>query len=164
MIFVCPRALCRPYFELIELWTNKHCVPATWAQVVASQRWGWAAAVSRSAAGHASLPEGNIFADVRSGAPSGMYGPPDRPYWLPPIPRKMDSHWYFFARYGDGRPCTTRLQGSNVEPKRCCGLFAELLWPYAIARQCGADHDLHQRPSITAAARALDPARSSSNA
>ena len=149
MIFVCPRALCRPYFELIELWTNKHCVPASWSHVVASERWGWAAAVSLSPEGRTTLPAGNIFADARSGSPNGQHGPPDVPYWLPPLPSRIDSHWYFYARYNDGRPCTTRPHGSTVEPTRCCGLVAELLWPYAIARQCKFDHDLHQRPGIS---------------
>mgnify|MGYP006974803462 CR=1 FL=1 len=114
MIFVCPRALCRPYFELLELWTSPHCTPASWPQVAPSERWGVAAAVGINAKGRAVLPARTIFADERTGAPNGMSGPPTEPYWLPPKPKKMDVHYYFYARYSDGEYIEPRSQVRQV--------------------------------------------------
>ena len=113
-VFVCPRALCRPYFQLVELWTSPHCAPAAAEQVTLAHRWGVGAPISLNARGAAALRErgggepGSIFASA-AGEPSGVSGPPAAPYWLPPLPSRMDAHWYFFARYSDGRPCTTKV-------------------------------------------------------
>lgn len=125
-IFICPRALCRPYFTLTELWTSSFCRGT-------------------------SQPDGSIFA-TDSHSPNGVNGPPDSSYYIPPPPSlaaplgRMSAQWFLFARYSlrRGVPCC-----ANETSAACCGLLREVSWPYSIAREVGADG----RPTIECHAR-----------
>ena len=156
--FACARALCRPYFELVELWTSPHCSPASRKHVLVPT-----IPVELTPRGHEALGGlQSIFA--RRQVANGEAGPPTAPFWLPPIPQGFDAHWYFYARYSDGRPCSlgarvshttssgeggsrvaTRRVRDVMPPRVCCGLLRELLWPYALARGSEAKFRLECR-------------------
>ena len=114
-MFICPRALCRPYFHLLELWESQHCVEQT--------------------EGGSVEPRGttkSIFATptVLGLQPRHTLVPPTSNFALPVPPSDANAEWYFFARYSrDGRLC-----GSGEAAEQCCGLLREVKWQYAIAR------------------------------
>eukprot|EP00927_Polykrikos_kofoidii_P015582 TRINITY_DN16939_c0_g1_i1.p1 TRINITY_DN16939_c0_g1~~TRINITY_DN16939_c0_g1_i1.p1 ORF type:complete len:768 (+),score=46.55 TRINITY_DN16939_c0_g1_i1:28-2331(+) len=158
-LFVCPRALCRPYFNLLEIWESPHCtlspggelcpVGSTWANFT----------------GDDETPV--VWPVDGISVPNGLTGPPDADFVLPAVPqricyntedprtdprlehrdvpdshgrgwhnvklsRKVDAQWYFFARYGGSAPCSN---GQSTED--CCGRIREVEWSYVIARTGG---------------------------
>jgi hypothetical protein len=113
--FFCPRALCRPYFHLLELWGDGCSTP------------------TRAVPGEKVL--GNIFAhrleDV-AGSNNSRLAPNariQRPFALSPRPRFTTIQWYFFARYvkAPGHPCH-----GGQPTETCCGLIRELKWPFVL--------------------------------
>ena len=111
-IFVCPRALCRPYFTLLEIFESPHCVVAPRGKLAMTTVRG-------------------PFASGEPLQPHGASGPPDAPFAVVTQPDGVDQQWYALARYGDGRIC----KDGDVLPD-CCGapLLRLIEWPYAIVR------------------------------
>lgn len=104
-IFVCPRKLCRPYFMLLELWSNQNCVS------------------TRGPLEHSSL--GTVMRETAL-----PQGPPVVPFELPfEPPLGYDAQWYFLARYSMARPCAPPQPVEN-----CCGQVRLLTWPYTLVR------------------------------
>jgi hypothetical protein len=112
-LFLCPRHLCRGYFQLLEIWQSPQC--------------------TRNASYlHNVLKESDsIFASVGVGGQLSMNGAkaPTRPFLVPDIFMKtMSGH--FMARYASqANQCV-----AGITPPSCCGLLREVVWPYTIAR------------------------------
>lgn len=114
-MFLCPRALCRPYFELLELWESEFCVE----QVNALEQEN---VVSRSIFAHT---HANGHLEVQD-----KWSPPRSKFLLPIPPSRANAEWFFFARYTlQGKLCD-----HGESSAECCGLLRELRWRYAIAR------------------------------
>ena len=117
-VFICPRALCRSYFMLLELWSSSQCIQ------------------------HANVSTRDVFASEDGRAPSGQLGPPTAQFSLPqapfantpPMPDRVTAQWYVLARYATP-PAMTCAPG--VPDARCCGLLRTVQWPYAIRRSVG---------------------------
>jgi hypothetical protein len=155
-LLFCPRALCRAYFRLLELWTSPHC-RATYRRHSKSN--STADATSGS-------PSATIFATPTAVGAAGdeptahagrltMNGLPTAPFVLPPPPRGELPEYYIRARYSRGAACT-----AATSDEECCGLLRELAYPYAIARgdaqrgyvACDANLRQEWRPDALAAA------------
>ena len=114
-MFLCPRALCRPYFHLLELWESEQCVeqPDTPGKTVTATR--------------------SIFASTRADGSLVLQDPwraPSSKFLLPTPPPKANAEWFFLARYSTGG----RLCAEGESAPQCCGMLRELRWPYAISR------------------------------
>jgi hypothetical protein len=112
--FLCPRALCRPHFKLLELWQSEQCCAA-----------------GVDAAGSA--------ADIGFNRGASLSGAPTVTYRLPPPPvvgnasEQIGGQWYSFARYATnvsrgGAPCN-----AHETTAECCGALREIAWPSALA-------------------------------
>ena len=107
-------------FALLYLLAVAFSLPiALFLSLTGGAVFGWLAvplivAGATHGAGIVFLAARTIFADERTGAPNGMSGPPTEPYWLPPKPKKMDVHYYFYARYSDGEYIEPRSQVRQV--------------------------------------------------
>eukprot|EP00966_Prymnesium_polylepis_P235154 5439242-Prymnesium_polylepis.1 len=112
-VFVCPRALCRSYFSLLEVFQSEHCVPV----VNASQHTGLSTIFA--AEGHS----GRLV-------PNGVHGPPASPFVVPSAPQTwFTAQWYVFARFtAAGRVCR-----AAEAPESCCGAIREIEWWYTLA-------------------------------
>ena len=124
-IFMCPRALCRSYFHMLELFQSEHC--------------------RSSKSTNESM--GSIFATRTSNGsllPSSWSGPPSAAFLVPRAPPAyFTAQWYTFARYTDsGRVCRAR-----EAPATCCGLINEFQWWYTLAT-VSVDDEHGNRPSI----------------
>ena len=113
--FVCPRALCRPYFRLLELWSSRYCMPT---QRDAAYPKSWDLAATRHA-------EKTTTTLLPHGQPSETFELPYEP------PHRLDAQWYFFARYSPGVICLAPQQVAE-----CCGLIRllPLSFIYSIVR------------------------------
>ena len=83
-MFFCPRHLCRPYFELLELWESAFCIAANVPPVTLTHTNG----------PHA-IPKDE----------------PRAPFWVPPPPHGAAHQWYILARYNCGRRCASDRDG-----------------------------------------------------
>jgi len=114
-VFVCPRHLCRPYFELLELWRSPFC----------------------NASVDVDAPGGppSIFATYDAdGAlvPNGIRAPSE-PFLMPEL-RRRHIQQHFLARYEpEERLCDANGLADQRDPS-CCGLVREFLFHYTIAR------------------------------
>ena len=112
-LFLCPRALCRGYFRLLEIWQSPHCTRnATHVHDVLHS--------TSSIFAHAG-PNGEL---TMNGATE-----PTEPFLVPELSVKsMSGH--FIARYAShDQACV-----AGVTPETCCGLLREFGWAYTIAR------------------------------
>ena len=130
-IFFCPRGLCRPYFEMLELFESGRCRGASGALD----------------ADPTTLP--SVFAERRNGVlvPNGLHGPPTHDYWLPLVAQRgfngseaefdidgpgsvhYDPEYWFASRYSQGERC------SGFEDTTCCGVLDDTtMLHYAVAR------------------------------
>lgn len=121
MAFLCPRALCRPYFQLLELWRSPFCNASKSPAPQMAQP----------------APQDGIFAPS-AGAPHGQHAEPKVPFVLPRPPRApygtrglMSAQWYAFARYvpRPALPCQERQPA-----EACCGMIREVRWPFGLRR------------------------------
>ena len=103
-MFLCPRALCRPYFELPELWESEHCV------LEPTGGNGSTAYVQELPRGHHAPTESYVLPRI-----TGSVGP-------------STAQNYFFWRYSE------RICSHSNPPPCCCGLLREIDWPIAISR------------------------------
>ena len=121
-IFVCPRALCRSYFHMLEIFQSEHCRRIKGGNENISSIFA-----TRTA-------NGELLPNSWSNAPSSAFLVPDAPStWF-------TAQWYIFARHTDaGRVC-----GAREPPQTCCGLIKEFSWWYSLATV-----DEHEtRPSV----------------
>jgi hypothetical protein len=134
-LFLCPRHLCRAYFELAELWESPHCRRDGRATAATGSTPILKPTVGHSVADVEPLDTlADIFATADARAPFGLRPPhaPNKPFLLPALPVLADAQWYWLARYGGARdsPCDAR----KTTDGRCCGLVRELPFAYNIAR------------------------------
>ena len=127
-IFLCPRALCRPYFMQSELRTSRHCR--------STETSGEDAGIINVGTCKSNTPHDRCMLYAhRDGAELTLGslvrdGPPDRPFTLPPGMRSgrarlHATHFYLF--YADAPPVVRDGAAS-------CGLIKEIKWGYSIAR------------------------------
>ena len=109
-LFLCPRALCRSYFELTELWTSPLCTRN------ASEATATIFATN--------TPRGLVMAT----RPEGRFLLPDADH-THAAPFTLFDH--FRARY---QPYPFRDCDASIDAPSCCGLVRELAWPYSFAR------------------------------
>lgn len=105
-LFLCPRNLCRSYFELLELWSSPLCTrdPSKARESIFAKTDGF---------------DGSL---VMSPAPS-------QPFLLPKLNRS-NVQGHFVARYNThDKHCNARTDDSS-----CCGLIREFDYRYTIAR------------------------------
>ena len=131
--FLCPRHLCRPYFELIELWESPHCRRDARPAALHGSTPILVEAVEEPISSLASIA---AISDQR--APWGLRPPhsPNAPFLLPALPPTTDAQWYWLARYGGAQrgPCDSRV----TTDERCCGLVREMPFSYDLARDRGS--------------------------
>ena len=113
-MFLCPRTLCRPYFNLLEIFQSDHCVPHA------------------NASHYSKLP--SIFATKAGDGrllPHSREGPLTSPFLLSYPPKGwFTSQWYIFARYtAEGHVCA-----AEQTPEKCCGAMREFEWWYTLAK------------------------------
>ena len=132
-LFLCPRHLCRPYFELLELWESPHCRRDARA---AATRGSWPLLADGVPETLSSLAR--IAPTPNASAPWGLQPPlaPTAPFLLPALPLIADAQWYWLARYGGALrgPCDARL----TTDENCCGLLREMPFSYDLARDRGS--------------------------
>ena len=129
-LFWCPRHLCRPYFELLEIFESPFCRGATRYAAFNETLWASAAAPP------------SVFARGRGGVAlvaNGAHGPPNSSYWLPWSAQSgiYDVEYWFAARYSRGQRCTDfdSDQTRGGLSGRCCGLIDDsATLAYAVAR------------------------------
>ena len=115
-IFLCPRGLCRAYFELVELWDSEHCIDDA---IQANQTARRASIFARRTTSGRLLPQGE---------PQGRFVTPKLPF------EAIDAEWYFFARYNPAPAHVCTASPAN-EPASCCGLIREFRFKYALVRR-----------------------------
>ena len=122
-LFLCPRALCRAHFHVLELWDSEQCdasdtsPPLIFATINANDA---RAAANESIAG--------IIPNTEPAAAFSVPAPPDR----------MFPEFYLLARYTTNHTGCYIQSRTSPEYPRCCGLLREFRFPYAIAS--GSEH------------------------
>jgi len=104
-LLVCPRHLCRPYFELLELWRSPFCTRDP------------------------SVTNRSIFTDTLSDGTIVPAQPPTEPFLLPSL-RQPIPQAYFRARYMQNDDLCTASETNSS----CCGLMREFPYMYSIVR------------------------------
>lgn len=131
-LFVCPRALCRPFFELLEIFESEHCRENPDHADYQGRDLMLGAEQQTSA-----RRLGSIFLTNHS-----LRHAPDRPFLLTHPRAGIDAQWYAVARYSasaqaandavDSRRCYCRSRYNPV--CHCNGTrLAAVRWVYTIA-------------------------------
>jgi len=123
--FLCPRELCRPYFELLELFESDKCVKRT-------------NTTTKTTTTTTTTVENETV-------PKRYDGPPKKPFLLPPRPKYAQGQMYFLWSYGGSWDWTkdnlaraevfSSSWQYNVNRNRTCGVIKEAPWLYSILRK-----------------------------
>ena len=127
-VFVCPRALCRSYFNLLELFQSQHC--HSLVTNATDRHPDWQSIFATRASANGSL------------LPNAWSGPPTEPFRVPGAPKDwFTGQWYVFARHtATGRVCRPK-----EAPASCCGLIDEFPWWYTVV-EVVPSRNLTERP------------------
>ena len=123
-LFVCPRALCRPFFELLEIFESEHC-----RETHDHGRDFMTGAEQQSSARRL----GSIFLTNHS-----LVAPPDGPFLLPRPRAGISAQWYAVARYSANAQAANAAVASRCRLDQpvchCNGTrLAAVRWVYTIS-------------------------------
>jgi hypothetical protein len=129
-LFVCPRGLCRPFFELLEIFESEHC-RENHSHVHNHGRDFMLGAEQQTSARRL----GSIFLTNHS-----LVAPPDRPFLLTHPLAGIGAQWYVVARYSANAQAANDAVDSRCLSRyqpvcHCNGTrLAAVRWVYTISR------------------------------